>query len=67
MTSDDRTRSAETRVFHIIQAVVVNQSSRSPGPRSQWKEWFFRCSRRIPPWQWTIALGLPVVPEENST
>ena len=29
------TSSAETSAFHIIQAVVENHSSRSPGPRSQ--------------------------------
>ncbi|CAM5449409.1 hypothetical protein SNARM312S_03623 [Streptomyces narbonensis] len=67
MTIEARTSSAETRVFHSIQAVVLNQSMRSPGFRSQLSALFFRCSRRIPPWRWTIALGMPVVPEENST
>src|SRR5919107_1482347 len=64
MTMDARTSSVETRAFHIIQAVVLNHSSRSPVPRSQLKAWFFRCSSRIPPWPCTIALGGPVVPEE---
>ena len=61
------TSSPETRKFHIIQPVVVNQKNRSPGPRSWWRASTFRCSRRMPPWPWTIGLGSPVVPDENST
>jgi hypothetical protein len=57
-------RRPETRKFHIIQPVVVNQKSLSPGWESTWRWSFFRCSRRMPPWPWTIALGSPVVPEE---
>ena len=33
ITIDARSSSAETSAFHIIQAVVVNHSSRSPGPQ----------------------------------
>ena len=33
ITIDARSSSAEISEFHIIQAVVVNQSSRSPGPQ----------------------------------
>ena len=65
--STRRPAAPDTSAFHIIQAVVENHSIRSPGPRSQLRAWFFRCSSRIPPWQCTIAFGLPVVPEENST
>ena len=54
-------------MFHIIQAVVVNQSVRSPGPMSICRPNALRCSSRMPPWPWTIAFGSPVVPEENST
>ena len=67
ITIDARTSSDDTSAFHIIQAVVENHRIRSPGPRSQLSAWFFRCSSRIPPWPCTIAFGLPVVPEENST
>ena len=59
--------SVDTSAFHIIQAVVVNHISRSPGPRSQLRTWFLYASRMIPPWPWTIAFGSPVVPDENST
>ena len=44
--STRRTSSAETSAFHIIQAVVVNHSIRSPGARSQCRPWFFRCSEQ---------------------
>jgi len=67
ITIEARVRSVETRAVHIIQAVVVNHSRRSPGRRSQLKAWFFKCSIRIPPWQCTIALGRPVVPDEKRT
>ncbi len=30
-----------------------------------WKVCSFSCSMRTPPWLWVIALGSPVVPEEN--
>ena len=53
--------------FHIIQAVVVNHWTRSPGPTSQASPRFFMCSSKIPPWPCTIAFGRPVVPEEKST
>jgi len=56
--------SPETRKFHIIQPVVVNQKRRSPGRVSTWRLSFFRCSSRIPPCPWTIAFGSPVVPDE---
>ncbi len=56
-----------TRKFHIIQLVVVNQKNLSSGPRSTCNESFLRCSRRMPPWPWTMALGSPVVPEEYKT
>ena len=32
---------------------------------SIWKLKAFSCSSRMPPWLWTMALGSPVVPEEN--
>ena len=35
ITIDERTRSAATSAFHIIQEVVLNQSRRPPGFRSQ--------------------------------
>ena len=60
----DPTSSPETRKFHIIQPVVVNQKNRSPGPRSQCNASALRCSRTIPPWPWTMPLGSPVVPDE---
>ena len=37
ITIDDRTSSAATSAFHIIQEVVLNQSRRPPGFRSQLK------------------------------
>ena len=37
ITIDDRTRSAATSAFHIIHEVVLNQSRRPPGFRSQLK------------------------------
>ena len=61
------THRPETRRFHIIQPVVENQKKRSPGPMSWWRPSALRCSTRMPPWACTIALGGPVVPEENST
>ena len=67
ITIDERSRSAETSAFHIIQAVVENHSRRPPGLRSQPRPWFLWCSISCSPWPWTIALGRPVVPEENST
>jgi hypothetical protein len=57
-------RSPDTRKFHIIQPVVVNQKMRSPACPSTCRFSFLRCSRRIPPCPWTIALGRPVVPDE---
>src|SRR4051812_18729110 len=53
-----------TRKFHIIQPVVVNQNTRSPGCASRCRCIFFSCSTRMPPCEWTIALGSPVVPDE---
>ena len=50
--------------FHIIQPVVENQKKRSPACTSLWKCRYFRCSSRLPPWEWVLALGTPVVPEE---
>ena len=67
ITIDDRTRSAETSAFHIIHDVVLNQSSRPPGFRSQLNACALRSSSRIPPCPWTIAFGRPVVPDEKST
>ena len=52
----------ETRKFHIIQPVVVNQKTRSPSRASRCRYIFLRCSSRIPPCPCTIALGSPVVP-----
>jgi hypothetical protein len=54
----------ETRKFHIIQPVVVNQNTLSPSRASTCRPSIFRCSSRMPPWLWTIAFGSPVVPEE---
>jgi hypothetical protein len=54
----------ETRKFHIIQPVVVNQKTRSPARASTCRCSFLRCSSRIPPWPCTIAFGSPVVPDE---
>jgi len=56
-------RSPETRKFHILQPVVVNQKRRSPGWASTWRFSTFRCSSRMPPWLCMIAFGRPVVPE----
>ena len=67
ITIDDRTSSAATSAFHIIQEVVLNQSRRPPGFRSQLNACALRFSSRMPPWPWTIAFGLPVVPDEKST
>ena len=67
ITIEARSSSVETSAFHIIQAVVVNHISRSPGWRSQLRPWFLKCSTRMPPWPCTIAFGSPVVPDENST
>ena len=67
ITIDARTSSAATSAFHIIHDVVENQSSRPPGFRSQLSACAFDSSRRMPPWPCTIAFGLPVVPDENST
>jgi hypothetical protein len=52
------------RRFHIIQPVEVYQKKRSPGPMSLCRVSCLRCSIRMPPWDWTMALGSPVVPEE---
>ena len=67
MTIDDRSSSAETSAFHIIHAVVENHIRRPPGLRSQPRPCPLWCSSSCPPWPWTIALGRPVVPEENRT
>ena len=56
--------STETRKFHIIQPVVVNQNTRSPSRQSRCRYIILRCSSRIPPWPCTIAFGSPVVPDE---
>ncbi len=66
-TIDAPVSNVDTSAFHIIQAVVVNHISRSPGPRSQLSTWFLYASRMMPPWPCTIAFGSPVVPDENST
>ncbi len=63
----DPTNRPETRKFHIIQPVVVNQKNRSPGPRSQCSANAFRCSTVIPACPCTMPFGSPVVPEEYST
>ena len=62
ITIDARSSSAETSAFHIIHAVVVNHSRRSPGLRSQPSPRSLRCSTSMPPWPCTIAFGSPVVP-----
>ena len=67
ITIDERTRSAATSAFHIIHEVVLNQSRRPPGLRSQLNACALRYSSRMPPCPWTIAFGRPVVPDENST
>ena len=67
ITIDERTSSAATSAFHIIQEVVLNQSRRPPGLRSHVSACAFRLSSRIPPWPCTIAFGRPVVPDEKST
>src|ERR1051326_4931064 len=51
--------------FHIIHPVVVKKNSTSPGDRSMLSRCSFSCSSKMPPWLWVIALGSPVVPEEN--
>jgi hypothetical protein len=67
ITIDARRTRFETSAFHIIHAVVVNQSSRSPCLMSKQSPRFLQCSSRIPPCPWTIAFGNPVVPEEKRT
>ena len=67
MTIDERTMSAATSACHIIQEVVVNHCRRPPGLRSQLSACALKYSSRIPPWPWTMAFGMPVVPDENST
>ena len=67
ITIDDRTRSAATSAFHIIHEVVLNQSRRPPGFRSQLNACALRYSSRMPPCPWTMAFGRPVVPDEKST
>ena len=67
ITIDERTSSAATSAFHIIQEVVLNQSRRPPGFRSQLKACALHSSSRIPPCPCTIAFGRPVVPDEKST
>src|ERR1700722_17038659 len=57
----------ETRQFHTIQLGEVYQKNVSCSPRSRLSDIDFRCSSRTPPVLWTIPLGRPVVPEENST
>ena len=59
------TRSELQRKFHIIQPVVEKKNSRSPGCTSMLRLVSFIASNRMPPWLWTMALGNPVVPEEN--
>ena len=59
--------SPETMKFHIIQPVVVNQKIRSPACASTCRCSILRCSSRMPPWDWTIAFGNPVVPDEYRT
>ena len=59
ITIEARNSSVETSAFHIIQAVVVNHISRSPGWRSQLRPWFLKCSTRMPPWPCTIGFGQP--------
>ena len=59
--------SALTTQFHIIQPVVVNWNTTSPRRMSLWRRCSLRCLSSTPPARWTIAFGLPVVPDENST
>src|SRR5690606_15744788 len=61
------TSKPDTRKFHIIHPVVVNQKNRSPGPRSSANAICLRCSTTIPPCPCTMPFGRPVVPDEYST
>jgi hypothetical protein len=56
-----------TSQFHIIQPVVVWNSTTSPGPMSACSRCSLACSSSVPPWPCTMHLGAPVVPDENST
>ena len=59
--------STDTSAFHIIHAVVVNCSRRFSGPTSHCRPCALKCSTSRFPCPCTIALGRPVVPDENST
>src|SRR5712671_5997474 len=56
-----------THRFHMIQFVEENQRNRSPSPTSRCKAAVLRFSRMAPPWPWTMAFGIPVVPDEYTT
>ena len=54
-------------MFHITQLGEVYQNTRSVGRRSQCSPTCLSVSSRMPPCPWTRPLGVPVVPEENTT
>ena len=64
MMIDAGLRSMPSITFHITQPVVVNQNSRSLALASKWKWTYFSWSTSIPPWEWTMGFGSPVVPDE---
>ena len=45
----------------------MNHCRRPPGLRSQLSACALKYSSRMPPWPCTMAFGMPVVPDENST
>ena len=59
--------SEETEAFHMTQLVLEYQNIRSPGRMSRCSDSAGRMETTVPPWLWTIPLGVPVVPEEKST
>ena len=67
MMIDASLSSMPSITFHITQPVVENQNSRSPALASKWKCTYFNWSRSIPPCEWTIGFGNPVVPDEYTT
>ena len=57
----------EQSKFHMIQLVDENQKKRSFSPMSKCSAVPLNVSITVPPWLWTMGLGMPVVPEEYTT
>ena len=57
-------RRIPTDMFHTIQVVATAKYATSAGPSPACKPRALRNSSVTPPWECTMPLGLPVVPDE---